>query len=101
MNTTAVATDIPTETRSAVRERAGGCCEDCGCALPLELHHLRYWLPDEYEGGNVSIRGREAPGDLLALCRDCHENRHVDGSGAWWNDPEEMAAHWESFWEEM
>jgi 5-methylcytosine-specific restriction endonuclease McrA len=87
---------IPPAVRAATLRRAGGCCEDCGERLPLELHHLRYrtdYWPD-MEGGSKPIFGRETVDDLAALCRDCHHARHVDPNGGFWADPEEMAEHW-------
>lgn len=37
----------------------------------------------------MPIFGRETPGDLLLLCRDCHHDMHVDAAGLFWPDPEE------------
>ncbi len=45
--------------------RDGLRCQDCGGELDLEAHHLSY-----------ARVGREDPGDLLTLCRDCHRRRH-------------------------
>src|SRR5262245_48506742 len=90
---------VPEATRRAVLERCGGCCEDCDERCALEMHHLRYevWNYKEPE----IIFGRETPDDLAALCRYCHQQRHIDLNGDWWNDPEEMAAHWAGYWWEM
>jgi 5-methylcytosine-specific restriction endonuclease McrA len=89
--------EIPEETRRAVLKRAGGRCEDCHRPCSLELHHLRYhvYVYKYME----SIYGRETPADLAALCRECHRRRHIDLNGEWWNDPEEMANYWASFYE--
>jgi 5-methylcytosine-specific restriction endonuclease McrA len=62
---------IPFETRVAVLERANEHCEYCGrfiasvCA-GLELHHLTY----------ENAYGDELPSDLMALCRECHQQTH-------------------------
>lgn len=45
---------------------AGYCCEQCGIAAPLDIHHVTY--------ENV---GRETIDDLIALCRDCHDEKHT------------------------
>jgi len=81
---------IPQVTRDAVNRRANGCCEDCDRSDPLELHHLTY-----------RYIGLETPGDLDALCRHCHRQRHVDMNGDFWADPEEMADHWWGYDNEM
>ena len=71
---------IPHETRLAVLERAKGVCEDCSTDHSLELHHLHY-----------RTVGEEEPDDLLALCRDCHHQRHRLVCGDFCADPEEVA----------
>jgi 5-methylcytosine-specific restriction endonuclease McrA len=81
---------IPEATRKSVLERAKGRCEDCGVLCDLELHHLHY-----------DTVGQETPGDLAALCRECHEERHIDYNGDFWDDPKEMADYWWYFHEEM
>jgi 5-methylcytosine-specific restriction endonuclease McrA len=95
---------IPPQVRGAVLHRAGGRCEDCGERLPLELHHLRYWLrpgyPSLWEPVPTPIFGRETVEDLAALCRDCHHSRHLDPAGEFWVDPEDMDEHWAPYrWE--
>ena len=62
------------------------------------MHHLRYWLPDLYDGFR-SIYGLESAQDLLHLCRACHDDRHRDCMGTFWRDPEEMSAYWSSMHE--
>lgn len=63
---------IPFETRVAVLERANEHCEYCGQFFPsgfrrcLDLHHVNY----------ERAYHAELPEDLLALCRDCHEQVH-------------------------
>jgi 5-methylcytosine-specific restriction endonuclease McrA len=86
--------EIPPEVRSTVLGRADGVCEDCQEFRKLELHHLRYWTNDPWR---ESIRGRETPDDLAALCRECHHERHLDPSGQFWMDPEEADALWETW----
>jgi len=88
---------IKREVRLAVLARAGGCCEDCGEKLPLELHHLRYEpepSPTYRPWEDPIPDGWETPDDLDALCRDHHHGRHVDLNGEFWRDPVEMEAHW-------
>lgn len=77
---------IPYETRVAVLIRANGSCEDCLADYPLELHHLHY-----------RTVGEEEPDDLLALCRDCHHQRHRLISGQFSTDPEEVEREKEAF----
>lgn len=48
---------------------AGYRCERCGAASPLDVHHLTY--------RNIF---NEAPEDLQALCRPCHNWIHM----VWW-----------------
>ena len=86
--------DIPADVRQSVMIRAKGHCEDCGERLPLELHHLRY----SNTWDKKSIRGRELPDDLAALCRDCHHERHLDPNREFWRDPEEMEEFWAPYW---
>jgi 5-methylcytosine-specific restriction endonuclease McrA len=63
---------IPFETRVAVLQRANEHCERCGRFIPtgftpcLELHHLTY----------ERAYHAEVPEDLMALCRDCHQQAH-------------------------
>jgi 5-methylcytosine-specific restriction endonuclease McrA len=84
---------VPLHTQQAVKTRAAGCCEVCGarCAIGqrLELHHTHY-----------ENEGYERPEDLLALCRRCHRQKHVDENGEFWPDPQEMQDHWRRFYEE-
>jgi 5-methylcytosine-specific restriction endonuclease McrA len=51
--------------RRQALHRAGHRCQDCGFPRALEVHHLTY----------VRL-GCERPEDLLALCAECHGNRH-------------------------
>lgn len=63
---------IPFETRVAVLARANEHCEYCGRFIAtgftacLELHHLTY----------ERAYHAELPEDLMALCRDCHQQAH-------------------------
>jgi len=70
----------------AVLSRSNWRCADCGGQQKLELHHRHY-----------ETVGNESPGDLVALCRDCHEARHRDITGDFWSDPIEKQSYWDSF----
>ena len=66
------------------------------------MHHLRYWSrPDGRSPSTRSIFGHETPDDLAALCRECHQRRHIDPAGEYWRDPEEMQQHWASFYAQL
>lgn len=53
-------------TRDAARERAGYRCQVCNTDGPiLDTHHRTY-----------ERIGDELPGDLIVLCRDCHDAFH-------------------------
>ena len=80
---------IPRKVRWAVLCRAKISCENCGEKLPLEMHHTTY--KRILNGEELPIFGNEEPGDLLALCRQCHHQAHRDILGEFWADPEEMA----------
>lgn len=92
--------DIPPTVRTAVILRCRNFCEECGERKPLEMHHLTYRRRD-HDHDELLIFGHETPDDLLALCRDCHHAQHVDPAGVFWEDPEEMEAHWFTYHEEM
>src|SRR5262245_58836358 len=62
---------IPGPVRLAVFKRAGGRCECCGERKPLELHHIRYWIPSHEHPQEWPIFGRETADDLKAYCRGC------------------------------
>jgi 5-methylcytosine-specific restriction endonuclease McrA len=51
--------------RQKILVRSRGFCEDCGARTSLDVHHKTY-----------KRRGRERPEDLVALCRNCHHERH-------------------------
>lgn len=51
--------------RQVALDRAGGFCEDCGAPESFEVHHLTY-----------KRKGNERPEDLVAVCRQCHKERH-------------------------
>jgi 5-methylcytosine-specific restriction endonuclease McrA len=89
--------DIPQEVRAAVLKRANGCCEQCGEVTQLELHHTTYGDLDPRTGERIDIRGREEPDDLLALCRECHRDQHVDPYGDFHADPEDCEAEWDYY----
>ena len=63
--------------RAEVLKRADRRCEGCGWYTQLELHHRHY----------RSV-GHEIPSDYAALCRDCHQARHIDRNGEFVRDPE-------------
>jgi 5-methylcytosine-specific restriction endonuclease McrA len=46
-------------------DRADGFCEDCGARSNFEVHHKTY-----------KRKGNERPEDLIAVCRQCHQERH-------------------------
>jgi len=52
--------------RQVALDRAGGFCEDCGVRSSLEVHHRTY-----------ERRGAERPKDLVAICGQCHDERHL------------------------
>ncbi len=91
---------IPVWTDARVRIRSGGRCESCGESHPagargLTLHHLRYHFINEH--GPRQIFGRELPGDLIAVCADCHWSRHRPlgrfvYEPDFWVDPDEWRA---------
>lgn len=113
---------IPSHIRWRVRVRAQGQCESCLVAGPTELHHLTYYWPgalgqylfknpgDTHWGyrlvgsdcvirvcGEVGefIFGQETEGDLLALCRRCHQSAHTGPQGEFIVDPEECVLAWD------
>jgi len=49
------------EFRRGVLDRAGGRCQVCNAAVPLQVHHRTY-----------ERLGAELPEDVLALCDSCH-----------------------------
>jgi 5-methylcytosine-specific restriction endonuclease McrA len=51
--------------RQVALDRAAGFCEDCGARESFEVHHLTY-----------KRKGNERPEDLVAVCRQCHKERH-------------------------
>lgn len=77
---------IPARTRRLVRIRAAGRCEVCATPAALEFHRTTHERP-----------GQERPDDVLAVCHDCHTAAHRDPAGQMWDDPDDMAAHWDAF----
>lgn len=66
--------------RAPAIERAKGHCENCRCKCDaLEVHHITY---ERFT--------RELPGDLLALCKPCHEKADAERRAAW----ERQFARW-------
>lgn len=49
--------------------RAKFICEICNIAVACEVHHLTY-----------QRLGAERRGDLLAVCRECHQSEHINPS---------------------
>lgn len=86
---------IPYEVRRKVLIRSKGCCEECSHPAKLELHHLTY-IRDFYDGPE-DIFGYETEDDLVALCRDCHYQRHLDPCGDFVGDIDELTAEWDYF----
>lgn len=58
-----------TQLRNSVLLRAEGLCERCHRRQPRDVHHRTY----------DRVGGRELLTDLIALCRECHDEVH-DGS---------------------
>lgn len=50
----------------AAKKAAGYRCQVCNKPGPLHAHHRTY-----------EQRGNERPGDLIALCQDCHKLFHA------------------------
>jgi hypothetical protein len=53
------------ELRARIREEREDCCEVCSRTFGLDVHHLRY-----------TNLGFEEDGDVLVLCRTCHQDAH-------------------------
>ena len=91
---------IPATVRFAVLKRAKARCESCGSTARIELHHQTYYRHDGIYAAFRAffpekpplIFGHEKPGDLRALCRQCHMDQHLDAYGEFCWDPEEAAA---------
>ena len=59
----------PAAVYNLVRERAGGCCEDCGIGLTRSGHvHHRSGLDEQ---------GWDNAAELQFLCASCHRRAHV------------------------
>jgi hypothetical protein len=81
---------LPAPVVRAVRDRADGRCEDCD-AEPTVLFLLPFADPDPRGPGGVGAD------DLLALCEDCHRQRHTDPTGDVWDDVEAMEDAWAGY----
>jgi 5-methylcytosine-specific restriction endonuclease McrA len=46
-------------------------CEACG-AVAVDIHHIEY----RSKSGGVTRIERDLPGNLIALCRNCHDEAH-------------------------
>lgn len=66
------------DTRRRVMQRAGYTCEDCKLhdrvTLAVEVHHVRpvEWAHTDSQREQLMFDMR----NLVALCRDCHRERH-------------------------
>lgn len=61
----------------------GGECEGCEGGPAIEVHHLR----PRAMGGDLY-----AFDNLMAVCKDCHENMHIQlREGKFWDSFEEAA----------
>lgn len=77
---------IPARTRRLVSIRAGGRCEICGVAAVLTFHRTTHERPRA-----------ETPADVLGLCSPCAAAALTDAAGDSWDNPDDMAAHWDAF----
>ena len=57
--------------KRAIIKMRGNCCERCGNAANLELHHKTY-----------DRLGKESPSDLELLCSACHKHADRERSAA-------------------
>lgn len=55
-------------TRAKAIRRAGNRCQVCNGSERLEVHHRTY-----------DRIGHESAGDLIVLCRECHQTFHAAG----------------------
>ena len=66
------------EARRSVMERDHWLCQDClakGQLTPAEeVHHVLPLTPDNITDPEISLN----PANLIALCRNCHRERHVE-----------------------
>jgi 5-methylcytosine-specific restriction endonuclease McrA len=67
-------TDVWQDKRHAVLRRDDWVCKGCGTARATQVHHLRY-PPDCQPGSDAWIR-QEKLFDLVAVCRQCHDDLH-------------------------
>ena len=62
--------------RDAYMRSTGGLCEDCykeGRIVPAEeVHHKIFITPQNINDPSITLN----PGNLVALCRECHRKRH-------------------------
>jgi ribosomal protein L37AE/L43A len=70
-------TDVWQDKRQAVLRRANWTCEGCGVHRATQAHHLRY-PRDCLPGSDAWIR-QEKLFDLVAVCRQCHDDLHPRG----------------------
>ena len=66
------------DARRSIMERDHWLCQDClakGQLTPAEeVHHVLPLTPDNITDPDVSLN----PANLIALCRNCHRERHVE-----------------------
>jgi ATP-dependent DNA helicase RecQ len=55
--------------RHRILQRDGWCCQRCGAASQLEVHHLHL----------RSRGGEDADSNLITLCNRCHARMHAGG----------------------
>lgn len=60
-----IASDDWRVARLSVLKRSNGVCERCNAKKAKDVHHLTY-----------DRLGHEVPTDLLAVCRECHDELH-------------------------
>lgn len=60
--------------RDHVLRRAAGHCEGCGDMRATQVHHRRY--PQGVAPGSAEWIAQEKLFDLIAICRNCHEDIH-------------------------
>jgi hypothetical protein len=77
---------IPARTRRLVSIRAAGRCEICATAGVVNFHRTTH-----------ERMGHETPADVLALCSGCMVAALTDAAGETWDNPDDMAAHWDAF----
>ena len=57
--------EVPSDRKRRVRERAGGACQHCGKRARLEIDHVVA----------VCLGGDHEDSNLQALCHECHQTK--------------------------